>query len=88
MILSLDFEEPFPKDSLTGGDGHIDGIKAHLYDDYFSIELCSTFYIHDSIQSRKIQSSCLNSYWAGFLNLCAATAPSEPILKVDHLIEK
>ena len=28
---------------------HIDGIKAHLYDDYFSIELWSTFYIYDTV---------------------------------------
>ena len=48
--------DDFPKDPLTGGDGHIDGIKAHFYDDYFSIELWSTFYIHESIKSRGIQS--------------------------------
>ena len=50
-----------PKDPLTRGDGHIDGIKAHLYDDYISVELWSTFYIHNSIQSREIQLCCLKS---------------------------
>ena len=31
LFSSLDFVDDFPKDPLTGGDGHIDGIKAHLY---------------------------------------------------------
>ncbi len=34
----LDFVDDFPKDSLTGGDGHIDGIKAHLYYDHSQIQ--------------------------------------------------
>ena len=50
LILSLDFVYNLPRDPLTGGDVEIDVIKAHLYDDYISIELWSTFYIHDSIQ--------------------------------------
>ena len=84
-LSSLHFVDDFPKNPLTGGYGHIDGIKAHLYDDFISIELWSTFCIQDSIQSREIQ-QC----WAGSLNLDALTdtAPSEPILKVDHLIGK
>ncbi len=53
--LSLDFVYDLPRDPLTGCDVDIDGIKAHLYDDYISIELWSTFYIHNSIQSREIQ---------------------------------
>ena len=53
--------DDIPKDPLIVDDGHLDGIKAYLYDDYFSIELWSTFYIHDNIQSREIQSCCLNS---------------------------
>ena len=36
--------DDIPKDPLTGGDGHLDGIKAYLYDKYFSIRL-STFKI-------------------------------------------
>ena len=34
---SLDFVDDVPEDPLTGGDVHLNGIKAHLYDDYFSI---------------------------------------------------
>ena len=61
-FLSLDFVDDLPRDPITGGDVDIDGTKAHLYDDYISIELCSTFYIlHNSIQSREIQLCCLNS---------------------------
>ncbi len=33
-----------PKDPLIGGDGHLDGIKAYLYDSYFFIRW-STFKI-------------------------------------------
>ena len=33
--------DDFPKDPLIGGDGHINGIKAHFYYDYFFIELFS-----------------------------------------------
>ena len=50
---SIDFVDDFPKDPLIGGDGHIDGIKAHFYYDYFSIELWSTFYIHDTVFNQK-----------------------------------
>ncbi len=49
---SLDFVD----DISLGGDGHQDGIKAHLNDGYLSIELEFTFCILDSIQSREIQS--------------------------------
>ncbi len=34
LFSNLDFVDDFPKDPLSGGDGDIDGIKAHLYDDY------------------------------------------------------
>ncbi len=64
LFSSLDFMDDFPKDPLTGGDGHIDDIKAHLY------------YDHSQIQK------------ARSLNQGDATALSEPILKVDHLIVK
>ena len=37
-----------------------DGIKAHLCNDYISIELLSTFDIHNSIQSRECKFCCLN----------------------------
>ncbi len=50
---SLDFVDNFSKDPLTDGEGHIDGIRAHLVDDYFSIELWSTFHIHDSTNQEK-----------------------------------
>ncbi len=53
--------DDLPWDPLTGGDVDIDDIKAHLYDDYISIELWFTFYKHNSIQSREIQLCCLNS---------------------------
>ncbi len=33
---SLNFVDDVPEDPLTGGDGHLNGIKAYLYDDYFS----------------------------------------------------
>ncbi len=45
IFSSLDFVDDIHKDPLTGGDGHLDFIKAYLYDDYFSIELWSTFCI-------------------------------------------
>ncbi len=41
--------DDIPKDPLTGGDGNIDCIKAHFCYDYFSIELWSTFHIHDTV---------------------------------------
>ena len=41
LFSSLDFVDDFPKDPLTGGDVHIDCIKAHLYYDYIYIELWS-----------------------------------------------
>ncbi len=34
---SLDFVDDVLEDPLTGGDIHLTGIKAHLYDDYFLI---------------------------------------------------
>ncbi len=37
--------DDFPKDPLTGGNGHIDDIKANLHDVYLSNEMWSTFYI-------------------------------------------
>ena len=56
-LVSLNFEDDLPKDPLTGGDGHIYMVK-HIYImTAISIELWSTFYIHESIQSREIQSS-------------------------------
>ncbi len=60
-FLSLHFADDLPRDPLTRGNVDIDGIKAHLYDDYISIELWSTFDIHNSIQSREIQLCCLSS---------------------------
>ena len=59
--MSLDFVYDLPRDPITGGDVGVDGIKANLYDDYISMELWSTFDIHNSIQSREIQLCCLNS---------------------------
>ncbi len=53
--------DDLPRDPLTGGEVDIAGFKAHLYDDYITIELGSTFYIHIGIQSREIQLCCLNS---------------------------
>ena len=44
LFSSLDFVDDIHKDPLTGGDGHLDGIKAYLYNDYFSIRW-STFKI-------------------------------------------
>ncbi len=61
---SLDFVDDLPKDPLTRGNGYIDGIKAHLYDDYISVELnygLLFIYLHNSIQSREIQLFCLKS---------------------------
>ncbi len=37
MIYKSWIVEDVPEDPLTGGDVHLNGIKAHLYDDYFSI---------------------------------------------------
>ncbi len=36
---SLDFVDDVPEDPLTGGDVHLNVIKANLYDGYFSITL-------------------------------------------------
>ena len=48
--------DDLPRDHLTRGDVDKDGIQAHLYDDYISFDLWSTFCIRNSIQS-----CCLNS---------------------------
>ena len=37
IFSSLDFVDDFPKDPLTGGYGHIDGIKVHTHEDSISI---------------------------------------------------
>ena len=37
LLSIVDFVDDFPKDTLIGGDGHIDGIKAHLYYEYNSL---------------------------------------------------
>ncbi len=43
-------------DPLIGGDGHRDGIKVNGPEDSISIELVSSFWIYDSLQSSSMQS--------------------------------